>query len=701
MSNPRAFWEEQASSIHWERQFTNVLDTSKPPFYRWFVGGVTNTCYNAVDRHVEAGRGGTIAVRYMSAVTGMCRTLTYAQLQEQVAKLAGVLHAQSVNPGDRVVIYMPMIVETLIAMLACARIGAVHSVVFGGFAAHELAMRIDSAKPKVILAGNAGMEGVHKVVWYRPLLEAALAQCSHRVSSVIMYNRDVPHSVEPPRTSSPGGFVTLDWQREVEAATPRGCEWVDASHPQYIIYTSGSTGTPKGVVRDTGGHAVALTWSMRNVYGCSHGDVWWAASDPAWVVGASYMVYAPLLAGITTCMLEGKPVGTPDADTFWRMCRTQGVTHMFCAPTAMRAIKKERPQTDTKVDTGSLRTLFLAGERTDPNTLSYTRALTGVPVVDHYWQTEFGWPVLSNMALHDGFAPIASGSVGYPVPGWDLRVQAPEAVAAAAGSATTAEAEFFATRTEAQLRGTVRTPHARIHAHAVAGVDATALPVDHHARVHSAPALTEARTNELGPLLIRLPLPPGALIGLHEDEARFKKSYTDAHPGYFATGDAAYVDDEGRFHIMTRIDDVINVAGHRLSTGAIEAAISSHPQVAECACVGAHDDMKGQVPVAFIVLKLGVAATAHGSISQECVARVRSEIGPVAAFKTVVIVPRVPKTRSGKTLRATLKAMADGVPFKMPPTIEDASVLDEVRVALAGSGLGVRTSSDTDAGVSA
>ena len=618
LDDPDAFWGAAAEDIHWTRRWDKVLDDSNPPFYRWFAGGELNTCYNAVDRHVEAGRGDQAAVIYDSPVTGdTVRTMTYAELQDQVARFAGVLAAQGVAKGDRVVIYMPMVPETLVAMLGCARLGAVHSVVFGGFAANELAIRIDDAKPKAMVSATCGIEG-GRVIEYLPLLNGAIEQASHKPDHCIILERP----------QAPGGLTSgrdLDWAEAMQGATPHDCVPLAATDPLYILYTSGTTGEPKGVVRDNGGHAVALKWSMKAIYDVDPGEVYWAASDVGWVVGHSYIVYAPLLHGCTTVVYEGKPVGTPDAGAFWRVIADHKVSVMFTAPTAFRAIKREDPEAALlkQYDMSNFKTLFLAGERTDPDTLAWAQTHLERPVIDHWWQTETGWPIASNcLGLH--VFPVRPGSPTKAVPGWDVQV-----------------------------------------------VDADAKPVPR---------------GDIGAICCKLPLPPGTLPTLWQNDTRYVESYLEEFPGFYKTADAGYQDEDGYLYIMSRTDDIINVAGHRLSTGGMEEVLAAHPDVAECAVVGVEDQLKGQSPVGFLVLKAGVSRP-EGDIVGEAVALMREKIGPVAAFKQAAVVERLPKTRSGKILRGTMQKIADNQEYKAPATIDDPAILDEIEEALIGLGL--------------
>ncbi|WP_426566501.1 propionyl-CoA synthetase [Angustibacter sp. McL0619] len=615
LRDPSAFWGEAAGLIDWIKAPARVLDDDRPPFFRWFVGGTLNTCYNAVDRHVIAGRADQPAIIHDSPVTGTKRTLTYAQLLDQVARFGGVLRALGVEQGDRVVIYLPMVPEAAIAMLACARIGAVHSVVFGGFAPAELAARIDDARPKVIVSASCGIEPT-RVVEYKPLLDAAIERAQHTPDACVILQR--------PQAEAPMGERDVDWKTVMRegAVPPAECVPVAATDPLYVLYTSGTTGKPKGIVRDNGGHAVALRWSMTNVYGVQPGEVWFTASDVGWVVGHSYIVYAPLLTGCTTVLYEGKPVGTPDASAFWRVVQEHRVSAMFTAPTAIRAIKKDDPDGARMVehDLSGLRTLFLAGERLDPNTYEWATSRLGVPVVDNWWQTETGWPICANPVGLEPL-PIKAGSPSVPMPGYDVQVLDP-------GGA-------------------------------------------------QVPAGTE------GAICLKLPMPPGTLPTLWGDDDRYVASYLSAHEGYYLTGDGGYVDDDGYVFVMGRTDDVLNVAGHRLSTGALEAAIAGHPAVAECAVIGVADELKGQVPRALVVLK-GGGDWDLAAVAAECVQRVRDEVGAVAALRQVDVVAALPKTRSGKVLRKTMREIADGGTPVVPSTIEDATVLDALAPVLRG-----------------
>ena len=611
--DPEAFWMQAAEAIDWSTPPSRALDDTNPPFYRWFPGAHCNTCYNALDRHIEAGHGDRTAIIHDSPVTDTVRKLTYLELRDLTARLAGALQARGVTKGDRVVIYMPMVPEALVAMLACARLGAIHSVVYGGFAATELAARIDDAKPKAVICASCGIEST-RIVHYKPLLDEALAMATHKPAFNIIFQRP-----QEPGKLKPG--TDLDWDDVLSDAELADCVDVAATDPLYILYTSGTTGQPKGVVRDNGGHMVALAWSMKSIYNIDPGEVWWSGSDVGWVVGHSYCVYAPLLHGATTVIFEGKPVGTPDAGTFWRVIEAHGVKALFTAPTAFRAIKRADPEGSflKKYDISSMRTLFLAGERADPDTLQWATRHLGIPVVDHWWQTETGWAIAANPM---GIEPLAisEGSPGTAMPGYDIDI----------------------------LQSETGTP----------------LPA-----------------GELGSVAIRLPLPPGALLSLWQADDRYRASYLSAFPGYYETGDAGFMDENHNLFIMARTDDVINVAGHRLSTGALEEAIAAHPDVAECAVLGVQDELKGQIPLGFLCLNEGCARP-HEEICKESVALVRQKIGPVAAFSTAVVVNRLPKTRSGKILRGTVAKIACGEPWKMPATIEDPAILGEIAEAL-------------------
>jgi len=616
LEDPEGFWGEAAEAIQWSRPFDKVLDDSQAPLYRWFSGGQLNTCYNCVDRHVEAGHGDQTAIIFDSPVTDTKKRISYRDLQDEVSRFGGVLRGLGVEKGDRVLIYMPMVPEALISMLACARIGAVHSVVFGGFAAHELAKRIVDAEPKVIVSASCGIEP-SRTVHYKPMLDAAIEEspCKPR-ACVVLQRPQAPAEMVEGRDH--------DWQAAMQAAQPTECVAVEATDPLYILYTSGTTGQPKGVVRDNGGHAVALHWSMKNVYGVQPGEVYWAASDVGWVVGHSYILYAPLLYRATTVLYEGKPVGTPDEGAFWRVIEEYDVKVFFTAPTAFRAIKQKDPEGRhlDKYDVSGLRALFLAGERCDPDTLRWAENKLGVPVIDHWWQTETGWPIAAN-CLGIEALPVKAGSPTCAVPGWDVRV-----------------------------------------------VDEAA---------HEIPA------GQIGNIVVKLPLPPGSLPTLWNADERFVMSYLSEFEGYYATADAGMLDEQGYIYVMARTDDVINVAGHRLSTGAIEEVLAEHPNVAEAAVIGVHCEFKGQVPVGFVVVNAGVQSPDEDIVA-DVVRMVRERIGPVAAFKVATVVKRLPKTRSGKVLRRTMRALADGEHPNIPATIEDPAVLPEIEEALHGVG---------------
>ena len=611
LSDPAGFWGEAAKLVKWDKAPKVILDDSNVPLYRWFSDGMLNTCYNALDRHVIDGRADQPAVIHESAITGKSAILTYAQMLEKTARFAGALRMAGVEKGDRVVIYMPMVSEALIAMLACARLGAVHSVVFGGFAPAELAARIDDAKPKVIVSASCGLEPT-RVVEYKPMLDESIALATHKPSRCIILQRE-QHPVEL-------GPLDMDWKDAMAMAEPAECVSVAATDPLYILYTSGTTGKPKGIVRDNGGHAVALTWSMKNVYNIEAGDMWWSASDVGWVVGHSYIVYAPLFAGATTIVFEGKPVGTPDAGTFWRVIEKYGVKGLFTAPTAIRAIRKEDYNADfiKSADLSKFENLFLAGERLDPDTYHWATENLGVPVIDNWWQTETGWPIASNLRGLEPM-PIKPGSPTVAIPGYDIKV------------------------------------------------------LDESGK--ELPPGTE------GNIAITLPLPPGTLPTLWGDDQRYIDSYLTVFPGMYASGDGGYIDEDGYVYIMGRTDDVINVAGHRLSTGSLEAVVATHELVAECAVIGVADAIKGQIPKAFVVLKAGAQVDAE-ELRKQIVALVRKEVGPVASLNEVVVVPGLPKTRSGKVLRKTMRGIADGKHVDIPSTIEDASILDILRPLL-------------------
>ena len=612
------FWAETANALDWTKSWDSVLDRSNPPFYRWFPGAETNVCWNAVDRHVAAGQGGRAAIIYDSPVTETKRTINFDELKDATARCAGALRALGVEKGDRVIVYMPMIPEAVVAMLACARLGAVHSVVFGGFAAHELATRIDDAKPKAIICASCGIEP-GRVIPYKPIVDAAIAEAAHKPAKTIVYQRQqVKADLDPARDA--------DWLEACAAADAIDCVPVSATDPLYILYTSGTTGQPKGVVRDSGGHQVALKWTMSGLYDMKPGEVFWAASDVGWVVGHSYIVYGPLLHGCTTIVYEGKPVGTPDAGQFWRVISEHKVSAMFTAPTALRAIKREDPEGALvkDYDISCLRAQFLAGERCDPDTFVWTEKVLGVPVVDHWWQTETGWAICGNPL---GVEKMVSkpGSAGVPMPGYDVRIVDDE------------------------------------------GLEKTEIGI--------------------GNVVVKTPLPPGCFPTLWGADQRWRDTYMDPFPGYYRTGDAGLIDEDGYVHIMSRTDDIINVAGHRLSTGAMEEVLASHPDVAECAVFGAADDLKGQLPVGLVVLKAGVDKGAD-EIVGDLVKMVRDQIGPVAAFKKATVVTRLPKTRSGKILRGTIQKIADGREVKVPPTIDDAAILPEIADSLKAIGYG-------------
>ena len=613
-SSPESFWKEAAEGLDWDRFPTRILQQNDDS-YRWFADGRLSACHNLIDRHVVAGRGDQAALVYDSPMTGKVKSYTYNDLLEEVSRLAGAFRRAGVEKGDRVVIYMPMVPEAVFAMLACCRIGAVHSVVFGGFAARELAKRIDDATPKLVLSASCGLEP-GRVVAYKPLLDEALEISAHKPDQCVILQRP---ELEAELTAG-----DADWSDFIDGAAPAACVSTNATDPLYVLYTSGTTGVPKGVVRDVGGYLTALSWSMEQIYGMQPGETYWAASDIGWVVGHSYIVYAPLLVGCTTILYEGKPIGTPDPGAFWRVIEDHKVKVLFTAPTALRAIKKEDPTGSYKerYDVSSLTHLFLAGERADPDSLTWAHKLLGLPVIDHWWQTETGWPAIGNFA-GAGLKPVKPGSAGLPVPGYDFHV----------------------------------------------------LNEQHE----------ELAANQIGDLAIKLPLPPGCLPTLWHNEEGFKKSYLTRHPGYYSTGDAGFIDGDGYISIMSRTDDLINVAGHRLSTGGMEEVISNHPKVAECAVIGVNDALKGALPVAFVVLFADAEGEAE-QIAKELVASVRQEIGPVAALKHVIAVKRLPKTRSGKILRGTMRSMANGEEFTPPATIDDPAILDEIRDYLKGEG---------------
>jgi len=608
LRDPEGFWARAAESIHWYKKWDQVLDASRAPFYRWFSGGLVNTCYNLLDVHVENGRAEQVALIYDSPVAGVVKSYTYRELLNEVALFAGALRNHGVEKGDRVIIYMPMVPETVIAMLACARIGAIHSVVFGGFAADELATRINDALPKVIVSASCGIE-VSRMVPYKPMLDKAIDLAQQKPKTCIILQRP---QVEAELVA--GRDIT--WPEALAHANAVDCVPVAATDPVYILYTSGTTGIPKGVVRDNGGHLVALKWTMKNVYGVEPGEVYWAASDLGWAVGHSYIVYGPLAHGNTTILYEGKPVGTPDPGAFWRVISQHDVSVFFTAPTAFRAIKREDYDGDylRQYELKKFRTLFLAGERCDPDTLAWAQKQLGVPVIDHWWQTETGWPIGANCAGVE-LLPVKPGSCGKPVPGYEVDV-----------------------------------------------LDDEGVPVSE---------------NKIGNIAIKLPLPPGCLPTLWNRDDAYRESYLDSYPGYYKTADAGYKDEDGYLWIMSRTDDIINVAGHRLSTGALEEVLAAHADVAECAVIGVADELKGEVPLGLVVLKRGVERPDE-QIVAELVHLVREKIGPVASFKVATVVNGLPKTRSGKIVRGTIKKIADGVDYRIPPTIEDATVLDEI-----------------------
>lgn len=618
VENPEAFWSARADAIDWDTKWDQILDRSSKPIPTWFSGGKVNAAWNCVDRHVAAGHGEQVAIRFESPVTDSARSLTYAQLQDRVARLAGVLVTRGISMGDRVLIYMPNSPEAVIAMLACARIGAVHSVVFGGFAAPELAARIDDAEPKAILAASCGIEG-KKVLPYQPLINEALGLAQHAPDFAVFWQRE-QHFADL-SAEADCQISLVDWDSAINAADPVDCVPVDSTHPLYILYTSGTTGNPKGVVRDTGGYLVALSWTMGAVYDCHAGETFWAASDVGWVVGHSYMVYGPLLARCTTVIFEGKPVGTPDAGIFWRIIAEHKVRTFFTAPTAIRAIRQIDPDASLLkgVDLSNLKTIFLAGERTDPDTLYWLIEELEKPVIDHWWQTETGWPICANPAGL-GLMEIKPGSTGPALPGWDVSC------------------------------------------------------LDSDGK--------EIAQNDVGALAIRLPLPPGAAPTLWNAPDRYHDAYLARFEGYYQSGDAGFIDADGYVHVMGRTDDVINVAGHRISSAAIEEVLATHEAVAECAVIGVADQVKGELPYGFVVLKAGNTLDAD-TLKSELIAAVRGQIGPVSSFKIVHIVQRLPKTRSGKILRKTMREIADGKSVSVPATIEDAQVLEELHELFA------------------
>jgi len=613
LEDPEGFWLAAAAAIDWDKPPTKALDAGAAPLYRWFPDGELNTCHNALDRHVDGGRADQPALVYDSPVTGSKATYTYRELRDEVARFAGVLAGLGVTKGDRVIVYMPMVPRAVVTMLACARLGAVHSVVFGGFAPRELATRVDDARPKVIVAASCGIEPT-RIVEYKPIIDEALGLASHQPDKVVVAQREQARATL--------GDRDVDWDEAMASAEPTDCVPVAATDPLYVLYTSGTTGKPKGVVRDNGGHAVALAWSLPNIYDIHPGEVFWTASDVGWVVGHSYIVYAPLLVGATSVLYEGKPVGTPDAGAFWRVIAEHGAKALFTAPTAFRAIKRVDPTGAeiAKYDLSKFETLFLAGERLDPETYHWAGDKLGVPVVDHWWQTETGWPICANLRGLEPM-PIKAGSPSVPVPGYDVAILDPSGA--------------------------------------------------------------EVPRGQEGAIAIRLPLPPGTLPTLWGDDARYIESYLSQYEGFYLTGDGGFVDEDGYVYVMGRTDDVINVAGHRLSTGSMEAVLAAHPAVAECAVIGVRDSLKGQLPRGFVVLKAG-ASVPEEQLRAELVEAVRKEIGPVAAFRDVSVVDGLPKTRSGKILRKTMRGIADGRDEPVPSTIEDAGVLDALRPVLRG-----------------
>ena len=622
-SNPYKFWLEQSENIDWFTKPTKAIDDSNKPFYKWFPDGVVNNCYNAVDRHVLSGRGDDIAIIYDSVMCDIKQKITFKELQDLIAKFAGCLKNMGINKGDRVIIYMPMIPEAIIAILGCARIGAIHSVVFGGFASRELAIRIDDCTPKVIISASCGLEP-GKVVAYKPLLDKAIEMSQYKPDHCLIYQRlQEKADMITPRD--------IDWHEAMANATPQDCEALAANDILYILYTSGTTGQPKGVMRDNGGHAVAMHWTMKNIYNVNPGDVYWAASDVGWIVGHSYIVYAPLIYGATTLLYEGKPVGTPDAGVFWRIIDEYNVKILFTAPTALRAIKRVDSDGEfiKQYDISSLQALFLAGERADPETVKWSQQHLKCDVIDHWWQTETSWAIVSN-PLGIEKLPLKLGSPAMPMPGYDVKIL--------------------------NDNGDVLPP------------------------------------NELGSVVVKLPLPPSTLVSLWNGDDRFQKSYLQRFQGYYDSGDAGYIDDDGYLYIMSRTDDVINIAGHRLSTGALEEVIVMHPHVAECAVIGVKDDLKGQVPLGLLCLNSNIKSDiSHDDIINDVIQLVRDSIGPVAAFKHAVIVDRLPKTRSGKILRGTMLKIANAVSWDMPATIDDPEILNEITVALQSIGYGIST----------
>ena len=612
IQNPEKFWQNVSEDIFWFKKPTKILNKSKPPFYKWFEDGVTNTCYNAIDTHIDQGKGDKIALIYDSPITNKKAKFTYKELREKISKFAGALDNQGIKKGDRVIIYMPMIPEAVIAMLACGRIGAIHSVVFGGFASNELASRIDDSKAKILITASCGFEP-GRTVEYRPLVDGALKLAKHKVEKVIFFQREGNEV----KLNSP---LEISWEESLINAKDKDCVEIGANEFAYILYTSGTTGIPKGIVRDVGGHIVALKWTMKNIYNIDENDVWWSASDIGWIVGHSYIVYAPLFKGCTTVLFEGKPVGTPDAGVFWRIISEYKIKSLFTAPTAFRAIKKEDPDGKffSKYDLSSFESLFLAGERADPDTLKWAENLLNVPVIDHWWQTETSWAISSNCTGIE-MQKTKYGSACKAVPGYDVKIIKPD---------------------------------------------------------HSI-----ANPNEMGDIVVKLPLPPGTFPTLWNADKRYQENYMSSYKGYYQTYDAGHIDEDGYIWIMSRTDDIINVAGHRLSTGAIEEVLSEHQSVAECAVLGIADKLKGQLPIGLVVLKTGVEKD-NDTVSKECIKMVRDKIGPVAAFKVVIVIKRLPKTRSGKILRGTIRKIADGEDYKMPATIDDPAILGEITQSL-------------------
>ena len=609
IKNREDFWKNISDDIFWYKKPSKILNSSNPPFYKWFEDGVTNTCYNSLDFHIDKGRGDKTAIIYDSPITGTKNKFSYKELRDRVSVFAGALKNQGIDKGDRVIIYMPMIPEAVIAMLACGRIGAVHSVVFGGFAANELASRIDDSKAKIIVSASCGYEP-GRTVHYKPLLNKAIEIANHKPNKCIVFQREKDKAELDPK-------IDIAWDEALKGAKPTECEKMNANDYAYILYTSGTTGLPKGIVRDIGGHIVALKWTMKNIYNIDQDDVWWSASDIGWIVGHSYIVYAPLFHGCTTVLFEGKPVGTPDAGVFWRIISEHKVKSLFTAPTAFRAIKKEDPNGNffKKYDLSSFETLFLAGERADPDTLKWAEGLLKVPVIDHWWQTETSWAISANCAGIE-LEKTKYGSACKPVPGYDVKI----------------------------LKSNGK----------------------------------EAKPNEMGDVVVKLPLPPGTFPTLWNADQRYKETYMSNYPGYYQTYDAGHIDEDGYVWIMSRTDDIINVAGHRLSTGAMEEVLAEHKDVAECAVLGIADKLKGQLPIGLLTLKAGVTKK-HEDISKECVQMIREKVGPVAAFKTAIVIKRLPKTRSGKILRGTVRKIADNEPYKMPATIDDPAILDEIK----------------------